>query len=381
MGPFMRDTFSDEKPRRGWRFKAIAVLLLIGAASTVTALVITQRSNVAAERESLEEDASRGPRVEVTTAAPGPAIRDIRLFADIRPYAEVTLFGKVSGYIKTLPVDKGDLVKSGQLIAEIASPETDAQYMSATADLANKKVLAERNDRLFQVGAVSRETAEQADTNYSVAQATVAQIETLRSYEKLLAPFDGRVTARYADPGALVQNATSSQTSALPVVTVSDTTHLRVDAYVQQQDAPFVHAGDSVEVEDAANPARRMAARVSRTSGELDAKSRTLLVEIDVQNPKDFFVGGSFAYVTLHLKVLPEPQVPLNALLLRDNKQFVAVPDATNILHFRPVSVESTDGDIVRIAEGIRAGEKVAVNVPDEVSDGSRIQPIAVVKN
>jgi RND family efflux transporter MFP subunit len=376
----MRDR-SGERSFRGWRFKAIAILLLIGAGSAVVALIVTQRSNVAAERDSLEEDASRGPRVEVTTAKPGPTIRQTRLFADVRPYAEVTLFGKVSGYIKALPVDKGDMVKKDQLIAEIASPETDAQFASATADLANKKVLAERNDRLFQIGAVSRETAEQSDTNYSVAQATVAQLETLRSYERLIAPFDGRVTARYADPGALVQNATNSQTSALPVVTISDTSHLRVDAYVQQQDAPFVHVGDNVEVEDAANPARKMSAKVSRTSGELDTKSRTLLVEIDLVNRGDFFVGGSFAYVTLHLNVPPAPQVPLNALVLRDNRQFVAVADDKDVLHFRPVQVESTDGTNVRIANGIRPGEKVAVNVPDEVSDGSKIQPIAVLTN
>jgi len=376
----MRDT-SGERGFRGWRFKAVAILMLIGAGSAVAALIVTQRSNVAAERDSLEEDASRGPRVEVTTAKPGPTIRQTRLFADVRPYAEVTLFGKVSGYIKALPVDKGDMVKKDQLIAEIASPETDAQFASATADLANKKVLAERNDRLFQIGAVSRETAEQSDTNYSVAQATVAQLETLRSYERLIAPFDGRVTARYADPGALVQNATNSQTSALPVVTISDTSHLRVDAYVQQQDAPFVHVGDNVEVEDAANPARKMSAKVSRTSGELDTKSRTLLVEIDLVNRGDFFVGGSFAYVTLHLNVPPAPQVPLNALVLRENRQFVAVADDKDVLHFRPVQVESTDGTNVRIANGIRPGEKVAVNVPDEVSDGSKIQPIAVLTN
>ena len=372
---------SPEGRSRGWRFKAVAVLVLIGAASAVVLLIGTQRTNVAAERDVLEEEASRGPRVEVTTATPGAAIREIRLFADVRPYAEVTLFGKVSGYIKTLPVDKGDMVRQGQLIAEIASPETDAQFASATADLANKKILAERNDRLFQIGAVSRETAEQADTNYSVAQATVAQLETLRSYERLVAPFDGRVTARYADPGALVQNATNSQTSALPVVTVSDTTHLRVDAYVQQQDAPFVHVGDAVEIEDAANPSRRLTARVSRTSGELDAKSRTLLVEIDVENRDNFFVGGSFAYVNLHVKVPATPEVPLNALVLRDNRQYVAVPDDKDIVHFRAVTVESTDGSVVRIADGIRAGERVAVNVPDELSDGSRIQPIAMVKN
>lgn len=376
----MRNAGSELR-RRAWRFKALAIFLLIGAASAVTGLIITQRSNVAAERDVLEEQQARGPRVEVTTAVPGATFRETRLFADVRPYAEVTLYGKVSGYIKTLPVDKGDMVKKDQLIAEIASPETDAQYNSAVADLANKKVLAERNDRLFQIGAVSREAMEQSDTNFSVAQATLAQLETLRSYERLIAPFDGRVTARYADPGALVQNATSSQTSALPVVTVSDTSHLRVDAYVQQQDAPFVHVGDAVEVEDAANPGRKISARVSRTSGELDPKSRTLLVEIDVQNRGDFFIGGSFAYVSVHLKVPPTPEVPLNALVLRENRQFVAVPDDRNILHFHPVEVESTDGSIVRIASGIAAGEKVAVNVPDEVSDGSRIQPIAMLKN
>lgn len=376
----MRDGLGEGQSR-GWRFKAIAILLLIGVSSAVAGLIITQRSNVAAERASLAEDAARGLRVEVTTATAGPAFRAIRLFADVRPYAEVTLFGKVSGYIKTLPVDKGDMVKKDQLIAEIASPETDAQYASAMADLANKKILAERNDRLFQIGAVSHETAEQADTNYSVAQAMVSQLETLRSYERLIAPLDGRVTARYADPGALVQNATNSQTSALPVVTISDTSHLRVDAYVQQQDAPFVHAGDVVEIEDATNAARKVSARVSRTSGELDTKSRTLLVEIDVENQRGFFVGGSFAYVTLHLKVPPAPQVPLNALVLRNNQQFIAVPDDSNIVHFRPVLVESTDGTVVRIADGIRAGEKVAVNVPDEISDGSRIQPIAMLKN
>jgi membrane fusion protein, multidrug efflux system len=359
----------------------MAILTLVGAGATAAALILSQRSNVAAERATLESDLSKGPRVEVTTALPGPREREIRLFSDVRPYQEVTLYGKVSGYLKTIAVDKGDLVKKDQFIAEIASPETDAQYASATADLANKKVLAERNDQLYQLGAVSRETAEQADTNYKLAQATLAQLETLRSYERLIAPFDGRVTARFTDVGALVQNAMTSQTSALPVVTISDTTHLRVDAYVQQQDAPYVHAGDMADVVDAANPTRKITARVSRTSGELDPRTRTLLVEIDVQNPKDFFVGGSFAYVTLHLQVPPAPEVPLNSLVLRDNKEYIAVPDDKDIVHFRPVQVESTDGNIVRLASGLAAGEKVVVNIPDEVADGSRIQPVAMVKN
>src|SRR5262249_12321551 len=151
---------------------------------------------------------------------------------------------------------------------------------SAVADLANKKALSDRQAALYKIGGTSRELADQAETNLRVAQAMVDQLQTLRSYERLVAPFDGRVTARYADPGALVQNATNSQTSALPVVMISDTSQLRVDAYVQQSDAPYVHVGDMAEIVDAANPNRRLTAHVSRTSGALDPRTRTLLAEI-----------------------------------------------------------------------------------------------------
>jgi membrane fusion protein (multidrug efflux system) len=374
----MSDGGPDKK--RAWHFKAVSILALIGAGVGVASLVLTQQSNIAAERTGLQEIQARGPRVEVTTASAGAAEREIRLFSDVRPYKEVTLYAKVSGYLKTLNADKGTVVKQGQLIAEVASPETDAQYASATADLANKKTLAERASRLYQIGGTARVDADQAQTNYEIAQALVNQLETLKSYERLMAPFDGRVTARYADPGALVQNATSSQTSALPVVTISDTSRLRVDSYLQQQDAPYVHIGDVAEVIDAANPSRRLMAHVSRTSGTLDPRTRTLLVEIDVPNGTDFFVGGSFAYVMLHLQVAPQPQIPVNALVMRDNKQYVAVPDGNDIVHFREVEVGETQGGVVSVATGIKTGEKVAVNVPDDISDGSHIQPVPTVQ-
>ena len=374
----MRDG-AEAKNKSAARSKLAALLVLAVAAIAAATLVLTQRSDVAAVRAALVSENAKGPRVEVTTATAGPIEREVRLFSDVRPYQEVTLFGKVSGYLKSVAVDKGTLVKKGQFIAEIGSPETDAQYASAMADLANKKVLAQRAAQLYKIGGTSKEDADQADTNYQVAQAAANQLETLRSYERLVAPFDGRVTARFADPGALVQNATNSQTSALPVVTISDATHLRVDAYLQQQDAPFVHVGDQADITDAANPSRRATARVSRTSGELDPRSHTLLVEIDVPNATDFFVGGSFAYVSLHLSVPPQPQVPVNALVLRDNKQYVAVPDNKNIVHFRSIVVALTDGNVVRIAEGIKVGERIIVNVPDGIEDGDRIQPVPLV--
>ena len=97
-------------------------------------------------------------------------------------------------------------------------------------------------------------------------------------------------------------------------------------------------------------------------------------------NAKDFFVGGSFAYVTLHLSVAAEPQIPVNALVLRDNKQYVVVPDDKDVVHFRPVEIASTEGGVVRIGNGLKNGDKVVVNVPDDVSDGSHIQPVPMVQ-
>ncbi len=185
------------------------------------------------------------------------------------------------------------------------------------------------------------------------------------------------MTARFADPGALVQNAETSETRSLPVVTVSDQTRLRIDAYVQQDDAPFVHDGDAVDIVDAANADRKVAATLTRTSGELDPRTRTLLVEVELPNPNGFMVGGSFAYMTLHISEPSYPQVPVNALVNRSGKVLVAIPGEGGIVHFAPVTIASDDGTTARILTGVRAGQRVALDVPDDVTEGSRIQPAA----
>ena len=173
------------------------------------------------------------------------------------------------------------------------------------------------------------------------------QYGTLKSYERLVAPFDGRVTARFADPGALVQNATTSQTAAQPVVTISDDTRLRIDAYVQQDVAPFVHEGDTAEIVDAANTGRSITAKITRVAGQLDPRTRTMLVEVVLDNRERFLLGGSFAYLTLHVPVNSATQVPVGALITRGNDQFVAMVGPDSRLHYIKVAVASTDGDTV----------------------------------
>jgi RND family efflux transporter MFP subunit len=202
----------------------------------------------------------------------------------------------------------------------------------------------------------------------------------MKSYEQIRAPFDGVVTARFVDVGALVQNSTTNKTSNQPVVTISDETRLRVDVYVEQRDVPFVHVGDRADVTDGANADRKVQAHIARTSNELDPRTRTLFVELDVDNQDHFLVPGAFAYVTLHIPVRSYPEVPVAGLIVRGTRTMIADLGADQTIHLLPVTVASTDGISAALAQGATVGQRVAINLPDEVGDGGRVQPAAVGK-
>jgi RND family efflux transporter MFP subunit len=267
-------------------------------------------------------------------------------------------------------------VKAGQIIAEVDSAETENQYQAALADLDNKKKLAARSRELQVKGTTSIQTLEQAQTNERMAAALVSQLNTLRSYQTIRAPFDGTVTARFADPGALIQNAGTSQTSALPIVTIADSSQLRIVLYIGQSDVPFIHNGDPVDVIDATDPSRRMQASISRTAEMLDPTTRTLSTEIDLDNSNNFLYPGSFAYVLLRAPVKSFVRIPATALVVRNNQQMVAVLSPNDTVELRPVKIASIDGIVVDLADGLATGEKVALSIPDEVTDGSRVQPV-----
>ena len=225
-------------------------------------------------------------------------------------------------------------------------------------------------------GWTSVQAGDQANTAYRMAQANMEQLGVMKSYEILRAPFAGTVTARFVDVGAMVQSSVTNQTSNQPVVTIADMSRLRVDIYVEQKDVPSVHVGDLADVTDGANPDRKVRARIARTSDQLDPRTRTLFTELDVDNSQNFLVPGSFAYVTLHVPVSSYPEIPVAALLVRGTNTFIANVSSDSLVRLQPVKVANTDGMHVSLAEGGRVGERVALNLPDGVSDGSRIRPI-----
>lgn len=362
---------------RGLRsvFPYVAAIVVVGVAVFGGVRLWKDKdAALAASRDALADSVARGPALQVATVTQGPTERQIQLLADTRPFQTATLYSKVSGYVATINVDRGDRVKAGDLLATVSSVETDQLYEAATRDLENKKRNWERAKELVARGWTSRQAADTAETAYQMATATAAQNETLKSYEQIKAPFAGVVTARYVDVGVLVQNSTTNKTSNQPVVTLSDESRLRVDVYVEQRDVPFIHVGDSADVTDGANPARKVQARIARTSNELDQRTRTLFVELEVDNKDHFLVPGSFAYVTLHVPVQSYPEVPMAGLVVRGTRTFIADIGDDSVVHMQPVTVANTDGIKASIADGARIGQRVALNLPDEVGDGSRVQ-------
>ena len=325
-------------------------------------------------------EVAQGPRVRVATVKQAPGVRHLALQGEARPFFEVTLYAKVAGFLSNLKVDKGDRVKKNQLIATVTAPELDAQYNAAVADARNKRVNAKRLTALAPAGVVSAQELELGQATADVADATQSAIATQRGYRVIRAPFDGVISARFADPGTLIQSAANAQSGAVPIVSVSKGDQLRVYVYVDQSSAPFVRAGDAAVITVPERPGWSRQAKVARTSGQLSPRTRTMLTEVDISNDDHVIVPGSYVQVTLDVRVPPLFEIPAEALLTRGDKSQVAVLDGGQHVHYRPVVVADDDGQIVRLVSGLSPGERVALDLGTSVQDGSSVQVVEAAK-
>ncbi len=362
---------------RNSSFYAAGVTAAALALGGVALLASRRGAAVRAEGQAREAALAKGPHVRVAVADRSDDRRRVKVQGEAQPYASVTLYAKVSGYLRSIAVDKGDQVERAQLLAVIEAPEIDQQVRAAAADAKNKRVNAGRAKALVGPGVVSAQDYDTAVATADVAEAAEQAARQERAYEVLRAPFDGTVTARYADPGALLQAATSAQTSALPVVTVSQIDRLRVYAYLDQRDAAFVREGDDAEIDVPERPNQPFRAKVTRLSRELDPKTRTMLVEVDLDNAQGLIVAGSFVEVTLAIPVPSLVEIPSAALVLRGAASFVGVVDTGDRVHYVPVQLADDDGVHVRLTGGLEAGARIALNLGEDVEEGGLVQPIA----
>ncbi|GFO53956.1 RND transporter MFP subunit [Geomonas sp. Red276] len=343
---------------------------------TIVILLLVRRHDVSKEEKARAAGITSGARVQVAVANKGPAQRTLTFTGEARPYATATMYAKVSGYLKEIPVDKGDKVGKGDLLARLESPELVSQYRSVLADAVNKRTFAKRELSLLRDGIISQQEADDAVTAAKSAEANAAALRDQMRYLVIQAPFDGMVTARFADPGALVQTASAGQTAALPLVTLSKTDRLRVFIYLDQKSAGMVKVGDQATISDPARPERKLPGQVARISGELDPKTRTMLCEVDMDNYEQSLLAGGFVDVKLTVAAPPYVQVPATAVYTREEKTMVAVIGEDNRVRYRPVTVADSNGKQLRLSEGVREGDRVALNPGTGLTEGELVQPV-----
>jgi RND family efflux transporter MFP subunit len=361
----------------------VILALMIGAAGW--GLGARSSAQAALETQTAKQAVTS---VSLVKAVSGPKQQDVVLPGTVQSFVDAPIFARTSGYVKAWYTDIGAQVTKGQLLAEIDTPEIDDQLRQAQADLntaeANGKLAestAKRWQDLAKTDSVSKQENDEkaADALAKVAavaasKANVARLQQLESFKRVLAPFDGVVTARRTDVGALI-NAGSGTGPEL--FRVADTSKLRIYVQVPQAYVPAIKTGQTANLRFVEFPGRDFPATVARTAEAMDPTARTLLVELQVDNSKHELLPGG--YTQVHLAVTPSSSIarlPINALLFRAEGLRVAKVDGANHINLVPVTLGRDFGTEAEVLDGVASGEAVVLNPPDSLRQGQEVQVI-----
>jgi RND family efflux transporter MFP subunit len=334
---------------------------------------VNQKGSPAAGKSSATaEEAGSIPEVQVTKPLRRTVAATLRLPATVSPYSQTTLYSKVSGYLKTIHVDKGDSVRAGQVLAVIEDPELEERYQQAQSEYAIKKVTYERLSTVWKENpdVIAKQDVDLAEASYLSAKHALEQLAVMLDYTKVRAPYNGIVTARFVDPGALIQAATSSATQAVPLFTIMDAAVLRFYVSVPQEDAPYIKKGTPVTIVLKDLGGKTLEAAVTRSTMSLDPSTRTMLVEIDVPNPRHALVPGMFAEVILTLRQHRDALVIPPAALISDNSDNAVFVVEQGVARRVPVGTDIDDGVWVEVTTGLTGFEDVVVVGKARLTDG-----------
>jgi len=367
---------------RAWLVGVIAFL----AAAGIVVSGILQRIHAHAA-VSIETAAMAVPLVNVVSPQRTAPSHELVLPGNVEPYMTAPIYSRTSGYVKKWYVDIGARVKTGQLLAEIDTPEVDQQLQQSRSNLATAEAnlrLAEitknRYQELLKTNAVSQQDADNAvgtyNANNSIVQANqanVKQLETLQSFEKIYAPFDGIVTVRNVDVGDLI-NSGSAPGTKTDLFHIAQPGKLRVYVYVPQEYSQEAAPGLTAELTLAEFPGRRFPGKLVRTANAINNATRTLQVEVDVDNPTGKLLSGSYAEVHLKLPGLASSLLlPVDTLLFRSEGLQVAVVKDGKVL-LTQVTPGHDFGNQIEILSGLSGNESVIQNPPDSVLSGQQVQ-------
>ena len=374
----MDEAKNPKSGRRRWLLVALGFLLLAG----VVAWVIHSRVRDRKELASAAREAGRMP-VSVVHATRAAAKTDLVLPANVQAFIEAPIFARADGYLKRWLVDIGTKVKKGELLAVIETPEVDQQLKQTEAALAQAqanldlaRITAERWQNLLRYDGVSRQEVDQnvgaykaRRADYQAALADVERLKYLKSFEKVVAPFNGIITARNTDVGALISAGTASELFRL-----AQTDLLRVYVSVPEIYSRSIVIGVPAELKVAEYPNRAFPGRVVRSAGAILASSRTLLTEVRIPNAKGELLPGAFGEVTFHL-VLPRAPlvIPTNALLFRSKGTQVALVSPNRTVQLRNVTLGRDMGTSAEVLSGLAPDDTIIINPSDSISEGSSV--------
>jgi RND family efflux transporter MFP subunit len=387
-----------KRPRRwGGRVFALGGFLVLAAGLTMGA-----RGNYAQRQEvtaTAKQERDFVPTLRVATVEPSPGTVSVSLPGTTAAFAAASIYARATGYIAKRNVDIGDRVKAGDLLAQLAVPELDAQIAQNEATLEQlKSALDEakaghelarvtwgRDEPLVnkgwvtqQQGTVDVQTVKSREAAVAVAQHNVTaqqhllqQLRQNRNYASVVAPFDGVITQRNVDVGTLVQGNATSGTFMFEIMQEDV---IRVRVYVPQDAAFGVTPGIDAIVRVPEIPDREFPGKVARIADALQAGTRTLLTEIDIPNPDGALPPGIYCAVELHIpRKSPSVSVPADAMIFDRNGMQVAL-FSNGKAEFRKVIVKRDFGTWVEVDTGIKAGDQVILNPPVNLVDGGKVQ-------
>jgi len=337
------------------------------------------------------------PTVTVIHPQRGDMVRSIELPGDAVGFYEAALHAKVTGYLKTINVDKGDRIKAGQVLAEIEVPELHSNLLRAQANLQIARITYDRLKHVQQQDSrlVSQEDVDMAFAKYQEAEAAESALQSMVAYTKIVAPFDSVVTGRFADPGALIRAGGGDigidETSGLispgategagghrsgggPILTIANIDKLRVYIYVPEASYPFIRVGTPAVLRFDEFPNRVFNGKVARFASSLDLATRTMLTEVDIDNPDRAVYPRSYAHVTLdlvrHAGVL---ELPTSSIEQNGKSATVMVVENGRIAE-RPVSTGLNDGKYVEITSGLSSDSMVLDTFNTALSAGQPVR-------
>jgi RND family efflux transporter MFP subunit len=373
----------QSKPARRWWIAVLAFVIVV--AIVISGILPRINARAALDKETAEMAI---PTVSVVRPKRGAPAQEVVLPANVQAYIDAPIYARTNGYLKRWYADIGAHVKAGQLLAEIETPEVDQQLRQARADLATaqanlnlSQITANRYEDLLKTDSVSKQETDNAAGDFAAKQATVQsaqanvrRLEELQAFEKIYAPFDGVITARNTDIGALIDSG-SSGGSRTELFHIAQPDKLRVYVNVPEAYSQAAKPGLMANLVLSEFPGRLFPGTLVRTAEAIDQSTRTLLVEIRVNNPTGTLLSGAYAEVHLKLPTATSALIlPVNTLLFRSEGLRVAALTDGKHAELKPITLGHDFGSEVEVVAGLTGDESVIVNPPDSIVSGEEVR-------